>query len=86
MRKNVNKGPQTFEDTAPPSDPLAACREALAAVVLEIRQRRLKDVRDHALLSHARRLMLLARDLEREQEKANRPPWWRRWWVNRAGV
>jgi len=76
VRQNAGQGAQLYKDTEPPGDPLAATREALAAVLLEIRQRRLKNVSDAALLSHARRLILLARDLEAE----TRPPLWRRWW------
>jgi len=78
-RQNAGKGAQQFDNPEPPTDPLGACREALAVVLHEMRQRRIEKATDAQLIAATRRLILLSRDLEREQEKANRPPWWRRW-------
>ena len=78
IRQTAGTGSHVYEDTEPPSDPLGAAREALAAVMLEIRQRRLKHVTDAALIANARRLVLLVERLEAEVKR--RPPWWRRLW------
>ncbi len=80
VKRNSGQGPQTFQEPEPPTDAAGAVRETLAAVITEIRQRQFSKITDHALLAHARRLIVLSRDLEREKARAARPPWWRRWW------
>jgi hypothetical protein len=76
-KANAGKGAQQFQEPVIPAEPLPAVREILRAVVSEIQQRRLERITDAALLAHARRLVVLQADLEREQARENRPPWWK---------
>ena len=73
VRRNAGPGAHQYDAPVIPAEPLPAVREILKAVVNEKQQRRLTDVKDAALLAHARRLMILQADLEREQARNSRP-------------